>query len=175
MISQRWHHAGTRIFTKCIYLSFLYDRYMFEIRVLEVLLPNIPGARCNVLIWCAALFLISFCHVFSDWARRANDTIPAHSPAAMSGGLLQAGLIAVPWGDGILALHRTVWRTPKQSKARANHPQEDSVCFDSDGCFISNKHKTSVAERFARDHVIGVLLSLDPVPRMQRDMSSCVG
>ena len=123
-------------------------------------------------------FSFHFAMFFPDWPRRANDTIPAHSPAAMSGGLLQAGLIAVSWGDGILALHRTVCRvcgrTPKQSRARANHPQEDSVCFDSDGCFISNKHKTNVAERFARDHVIGVLLNLDPVPGMQRDMSSCV-
>ena len=50
MISQCWHHGGTQVFTKSIYLSFLYDRYMFEIRVLEVLLPNIPGASCNVLI-----------------------------------------------------------------------------------------------------------------------------
>ena len=39
--------------------------------------------------------------------------------------------------------------------------QDDSVCFDSDGCFICNKQKTAVAERFMRDHVLGILLNLD--------------
>ena len=60
-------------------------------------------------------FSFHFAMFFFWLARRANDTIPAHSPAAMSGGLLQAGLIAVSWGDGILALHRTVWWTNSQA------------------------------------------------------------
>ena len=35
------------------------------------------------------------------------------------------------------------------------------MCFDSDGCFICNKQKTAVAERFMRDNVLGILLNLD--------------
>ena len=87
-------------------------RYMFEIRVLEVLLPNIPGGRMTPF-----------------------QPIPRQQ--------CRVGF-------------------SKQASSLFLGETEDSVCFDSDGCFISNKHKTSVAERFARDHVIGVLLNLDP-------------
>ena len=55
----------------------------------------------------------------------------------------------------------------------ANPAEEDSVCFDSDGCFINNKHKTNVAERFVRDNVFGVLLNLDPAPWMHLAPGPC--
>ena len=55
----------------------------------------------------------------------------------------------------------------------ASPAEEDSVCFDSDGCFINNKHKTNVAERFVRDNVFGVLLNLDPAPWMHLALGPC--
>ncbi|CAL1139253.1 unnamed protein product [Cladocopium goreaui] len=87
-------------------------RYMFEVRVVEVLLPTMPGGRM------APLQPISRQQCRVGFSKKGSS----------------------------LFLGET----------------EDSVCFDSDGCFINNKHKTNVAERFVRDNVFGVLLNLDP-------------
>eukprot|EP00435_Cladocopium_sp_Y103_P029277 s2363_g7.t1 len=94
-------------------------RYMFEVRVVEVLLPTMPGGRM------APLQPI-------PRQQKNKDKAKAILPSATA-----------------------------QPSA-----EEDSVCFDSDGCFINfinNKTiKTNVAERFVRDNVFGVLLNLDP-------------
>eukprot|EP00418_Pyrodinium_bahamense_P097688 CAMPEP_0179046642 /NCGR_PEP_ID=MMETSP0796-20121207/18791_1 /TAXON_ID=73915 /ORGANISM="Pyrodinium bahamense, Strain pbaha01" /LENGTH=939 /DNA_ID=CAMNT_0020743071 /DNA_START=42 /DNA_END=2858 /DNA_ORIENTATION=- len=39
---------------------------------------------------------------------------------------------------------------------------EDSVCFDSEGMFISDRKRTPVSQRFARGQVIAVLINRDP-------------
>jgi len=87
-------------------------RYLFEVRVVEVLLPAIPGGRMNPIA-----------------------PIPRQ--------LCRVGF-------------------SKQGSSLFLGETEDSVCFDADGCFLFNKQKNSVAERFVRDHVWGVLLNLDP-------------
>jgi len=38
---------------------------------------------------------------------------------------------------------------------------DDSVCFDSEGFFTSEKKRVAVAQRFSREHTIGLLLNLD--------------
>lgn len=37
----------------------------------------------------------------------------------------------------------------------------DNVCFDSEGCFIHEKKRTKVSQKFGRDQVVGLLLNLD--------------
>merc|ERR1719215_386266 len=39
---------------------------------------------------------------------------------------------------------------------------EEHVFFDSEGLFWSGRKKTSVAQKFTREQVIGVVLNLDP-------------
>eukprot|EP00930_Biecheleria_cincta_P014517 TRINITY_DN12459_c0_g1_i1.p1 TRINITY_DN12459_c0_g1~~TRINITY_DN12459_c0_g1_i1.p1 ORF type:complete len:927 (-),score=276.78 TRINITY_DN12459_c0_g1_i1:70-2850(-) len=88
-------------------------RYLFEIRVLEVLMPGMPGGKTQ-----------------------------PHSPIPR-----QQCRVGFSTQKSAIYLGET----------------KDSVCFDADGCFISNGKKSSpnVAERFVRDNVLGVLLNLD--------------
>lgn len=87
-------------------------RYMFEVRVLEVLYP-------------------------ADTGRRNSTQAPQSRQHCRLG-------------------------FSKQGSSLFLGESADSVCFDQDGFFVTNKHKTAAAERFVRDNVLGVLLNLDP-------------
>eukprot|EP00931_Biecheleriopsis_adriatica_P068769 TRINITY_DN4267_c0_g1_i1.p1 TRINITY_DN4267_c0_g1~~TRINITY_DN4267_c0_g1_i1.p1 ORF type:complete len:905 (+),score=326.79 TRINITY_DN4267_c0_g1_i1:77-2716(+) len=87
-------------------------RYMYEVRVMEVLMPGMPGGRTTPL-----------------------QPIPRQQ--------CRVGF-------------------SKQGSSLFLGETADSVCFDADGNFITNKVKTPVSERFVRDSVLGILLNLDP-------------